>query len=319
MKINIGDLKELCMKVMKKSGLDDRTCKLVLGEYLENELRCVDSHGIALIKKFGVGSAPDLPKWVIEKDEESYLLVNGKQNYGQVILDEILPKLLEKAKKHKIAMFGMHNAKSYSCPGTYARKIAEAGLIGIVANSSGKKRVAPFGSIDPIFGTNPIAFGIPGKPNVVLDMATSKRNFSMVRIAKRLDRQVPEDLGMDKDGNPSTDPNEIMDGAVYPFGGYKGSGLCLVLELLTRCMFNLKTFPCRGFLFIVIDPTAFGDLETFRNNVADLEKEVKSSRPAKEGEIQIPGEKGQQLKDEAMKRGWIEIDDDVIKELEELL
>jgi L-2-hydroxycarboxylate dehydrogenase (NAD+) len=319
MKIQLDELKDLCMKVMRKSGLDEKTCELVLEEYLDGELRNSDSHGIAMIKKFGTGTSPNLPKWEIEKDEETYMLVNGNQNYGQLILSDILPKLIEKTKKNKITMFGMYNAKSYSRPGTYARKVAESDLIGIIMNYSGKNRVAPFGGIDPMLGTNPIGIGIPGDPNIVLDIATSKRNFAMVRVAQRLGKQIPEDLAVDKDGNPSTNPDKIMDGALYPFGGYKGYGLGLTIEVLTRLMFNLKEVPCRGFFFILVDPTAFGDLETFKQNVIDLENEIKNSRSAPRQEIRIPGERGDKLKAEALERGWIEIDDKIIEELKGLL
>jgi L-2-hydroxycarboxylate dehydrogenase (NAD+) len=319
MKINLDELVDLCKKVMKKSGMDDKTIELVLEEYLDGELRGTDSHGIALIKKFGVGKVESEP-WVIETDEENYMLVDGKTNYGQVVLDEIFPKLLEKTKKHKIAMLGIHNMTSYSRPGTYARKAAEAGLIGIITNYSGRPRVAPFGTIDPILGTNPIAFGIPGDPDIVLDMATSKRNFAKVRVSQRLGNDLPEGMAMDKNGVPTIDPEKAMEGALYPFGGYKGSGLCLVLDILTRCMFNIKWEPgkvARGFFFILIDPTAFGDLEVFRRNVAELEQEIKTAR--KSGEVEIPGERGEARKEKILEQGWIEIDDKIIEELRAML
>jgi LDH2 family malate/lactate/ureidoglycolate dehydrogenase len=88
-------------------------------------------------------------------------------------------------------------------------------------------------------------------------------------------------------------------------------------------MFNLKledkTKVCRGYLFIVIDPSVFGELSVFKQNVSDLIKKIKSSRKAKGvKEIFIPGERSQRTKEENLKKGYLEVDDKIIKELKEL-
>ena len=94
--------------------------------------------------------------------------------------------------------------------------------------------VAPAGSKEALFGTNPISFAWPrpGHDPVVYDMATAAMAMGDVQIAARDGHDVPLGTGLDADGNPSTDPAAITKGVLLPFGGYKGSAIALMVELL---------------------------------------------------------------------------------------
>ena len=116
--------------------------------------------------------------------------------------------------------------------------IAEAGLVGIACTSY-KPAVAPAGAIKPLYGTNPISFAWPrpGKTPVVYDMATASMAMGEVQIAKREGHKVPLGTGLTKDGKETTDPGEIADGGVIlPFGGYKGSSIAMMVELLAGAL-----------------------------------------------------------------------------------
>ena len=108
--------------------------------------------------------------------------------------------------------------------------------IGFVPN---KGFVAPAGAIKPLFGTNPISFAWPrpGKTPVVYDMATASMAMGEVQVAKREGHKVPLGTGLSKDGKETTDPSEITDGGVLlPFGGYKGSGIAMMVELMAGAL-----------------------------------------------------------------------------------
>ena len=94
--------------------------------------------------------------------------------------------------------------------------------------------VAPAGSKEALFGTNPISFAWPrpGHSPVVYDMATAAMAMGDVQIAARDGRQVPPRTGLDANGDPSTNPGAIAKGVLLPFGGYKGSAIALMVELL---------------------------------------------------------------------------------------
>jgi delta1-piperideine-2-carboxylate reductase len=116
--------------------------------------------------------------------------------------------------------------------------IAEAGLVGIACTSY-KPAVAPAGATKPLYGTNPISFAWPrlGKTPVVYDMATASMAMGEVQIAKREGHKVPLGTGLTKEGKETTDPGEIADGGVIlPFGGYKGSSIAMMVELLAGAL-----------------------------------------------------------------------------------
>ena len=112
--------------------------------------------------------------------------------------------------------------------------LANRGLVGIACTAA-KPMVAPSGGKKAFFGTNPISFAWPRtkKTPVVFDMATSRLAMGDVQIAARDGHQLPEGTGLGPDGNASNDPKEVIKGVLLPFGGYKGSAISLMVELLS--------------------------------------------------------------------------------------
>lgn len=184
-------------------------------------------------------------------------------------------------------------------------------------------RIAPFGSIDPFFGTNPIPIGIPGKKfPIVIDMVTSKKALMAVRLAKKIGRKIPKGIAIDKDGKPTTDPIEAMNGALLPFGNYKGSALALAIEILTKTMFNVdirdEKKAGRGYLFIFFNPGVFTNIKKFKANISNMADEIKSLRKA-EGvsKIFVPGEKSQKERIKNSKKDYLEINEKIIREIKQ--
>ena len=115
--------------------------------------------------------------------------------------------------------------------------LAEHGMMGLACTVY-KPAVAPAGASTPFFGTNPVSFAWP-RPNkdpFVFDMATSTLALGDVQIAARDGHEVPHGTGLGPDGKPSDDPAEILKGVLLPFGGYKGSAIALMIELLSAGM-----------------------------------------------------------------------------------
>src|SRR5262249_11345017 len=112
--------------------------------------------------------------------------------------------------------------------------LAEQGLIGLACTCY-MPFVAPHGGNQPIFGTNPISFAWPrpGKSPMVIDMATAAMAQGEVQIAAREGHEVPLGTGLDLNGQLTTNPNEVLKGMLLPFGGYKGSAIALMVELLS--------------------------------------------------------------------------------------
>jgi len=313
--IKTTEAKQMCMDVLIKKGYSDTDAETIVDEYMDGQLRGRECHGLANLKKFAA-KTPSKEKPIV-KETDSFLHIDGQGVKAPIILRDNLDKLMEKARNSGIAMLGMHNAESYLMPGTYARQIAENKLIAIIMNYGGYPRIAPTGSIDPQFGVDPIAFGIPAKDfPIVVDMGTSKQVMGKVRLADKLGRKLEPGSAIDKNGNPTTDPKEAMAGALMSFGGHKGYCLTIAIEALTRCLFNVdyKKKAARGYLLICINPKAFND--DYQKSVQDMIYQIKNGRKSEGVEkIFVPGERSERIKQENLKKGYIEVPDIIIEEI----
>ena len=155
-------------------------------------------------------------------------MIDGNKNMGMIAMKLATEMAIAKAHEHGFGIVGTHNTySSTGALGYYAAAIAKQGLIGF-AFAGSPPTVAPHGSYEALYGTNPLAIGMPADPEpVVLDMATAAMAYYGLIEAKTAGKSIPEGLAYDKDGNPTIDPSAAMDGAIKSFGEYKGSGLDL--------------------------------------------------------------------------------------------
>ena len=138
----------------------------------------------------------------------------------------------KKAKSNKIGIVGVDNKFPFILAGYNPRRAAHQGLIGI-SWSVAFSKVAPWGSADPLMGTNPLSVAIPSMDGpIVLDMAITEIAAAEIRRCNKLGISIPEGVAISKEGYPTTYPKEALEWAMLPFGGYKGSGLGMVIELL---------------------------------------------------------------------------------------
>jgi LDH2 family malate/lactate/ureidoglycolate dehydrogenase len=167
--------------------------------------------------------------------------------------------------------------------------------------------MAPWGGIDMLLSTNPIAISVPmgeGKPPVLLDMATTVAAYGKVKMKAQLGQEMPVGWMIDKQGQPLTDPHRSNEGMLVPIGEYKGYGLSLMIALLAGCMngaavgsnlvdFNAdsKAVTNTGQTIVAINPDFLGGAEHLRQDANRLVTEIKASRklPGVE-EIRVPGD-----------------------------
>ena len=209
--------------------------------------------------------------------------------------------------------------------GYWAHEIATEGLIGYVFAGS-PETVCMHGSYEPIFGTNPLAIGIPSSGNsLVLDMATAAMAYYGLIEAKTAGRKIPADIAYDKDGKLTDDPGLAMDGALRPFDkSYKGAGLSMMVEVLTGPLVGAsfagigETETNWGNLIMVLDPEMLVDKKTFMDNVEAMQKRLKTVKklPGVK-KIILPSERGDKLTKQRLASGEIEIEDNLYKKLQE--
>lgn len=200
--------------------------------------------------------------------------------------------------------------------------IAQQDLIGITM-ARGPASTAPFGSLDPLFATNPIGFGYPTNDEpLIFDMTTAAITWSGLVLAKARGDRLADNIAIDKFGNVTTDPSEAMDGAMLPFdGSYKGSGLGMIVEtfagpLVGTTFCDIDLDHEYGSMFMAIDPNLLVDVDDFKANCSKLISKIKNSRKSKgDDEIRLPGERARKSRQNAEQTGYVEIDNTIATEL----
>jgi L-2-hydroxycarboxylate dehydrogenase (NAD+) len=323
MKIELKELEALTTKALRNYGYDNEETVIIRDMLLYAQLRGNNQGVVKLIGK-GIPRDPGAKEITVEKETALSARINGNQNQAMLVVKKALDVVLEKAKSHGIGIAGTFNTSTSSgAIGYIASEIAGQGLIGLVFASS-PPRVATAGSFQPIFGTNPIAIGIPAKPRpIILYMSTAAMAFYGLVVAQTAGKKIPDDVAYNPAGESTCDPAEAVKGAIRSFDrGYKGAGLALIIEILAGPLVGAACVgvgdPARnwGHLVLAIDPNLFGDRAEFIGSVTTLIEKVKATKklPGVD-EIFVPGERGNRQAAEIRASGMIEVEDNLLEEL----
>lgn len=325
MKIKVEDLKQLSMKALTKYGYNHEESEIILDMLMYAQLRG-NNQGIIKLIGIGIPKSTDAKEPVSEKDTVTTALINCNRTMEAIGMDQAVKIVVEKAKKVNIAVVGVHNgAGSSGAIGHWSRKVAESGLIGITMSSYPFGSIPPHGSYEPLFCTNPIAWGIPTKDEpIVLDMASAAMAFFGLQEAKTAGKQVEPGIGYDKDGNETTDPAKIMDGATKPFDkGFKGAGLALVVQIIGGALvgadFNNGSVN-NGNIIIAINPDGLAGTEYLISEVEKMKDAIKKAKrlPGVD-EVMVPGERGDRIRSEILASGEIEVENNLLKALQDFV
>ena len=236
--LSLDEIFNLAKKTLLANGCDDETASILADLIMKAERDGSLSHGLfrlpAYVSGLKSGKINGKGKPEIKKISPSVIKVLGNNCLAPVVLNKGIPELIKAAKENGIAVLAINNSHHMAAMWPETEMIAEQGLVAFACTSY-KPMVAPAGGKKSLFGTNPISFAWPrkGKTPVVYDMATASMAMGEVQVAKREGHKVPLGTGLSKDGKETTDPGEIADGGVLlPFGGYKGSAIAMMVELL---------------------------------------------------------------------------------------
>ena len=323
MKISIKILDQLIHERLRIK-YDENDARLMTDVILFGELSGKTTHGIVrlLIGNSSVIAQKPKGKPIFQKKSRVSTLIDANGNPGMLVGQYALAEAIRFGEDNGIGIVGTNTSFSSSgCLSYYLEKIANKNLIGIIMAQSPPSTV-PYGGVEPLFGTNPIGFGIPATPRpLIFDMATSAISFGAILKAATLGQRLPEHVVVDREGNPTTDPKKAMDGATLPFdNSYKGAGLAMIVEILAGILPGADFAgqnPQGGWgnLFIAFYPTLLGDVEQFKQNVYKLVERVKNSKTKTGSKVRIVGENTLQMRDTNLKKGEIDIEDKLYEEL----
>ena len=245
--LSLDEIYQLANKTLLVNGCDEENANILSDTIMRAERDGSLSHGLFRLpsyvaslksKKVNGKARPE-----IKKISSSVVKVLGNHAFAPMVLKVGLPELIKLAKESGVAILAINNSHHMAAMWPETEAVAEQGLVAFACTSY-KPMVAPAGAKKALFGTNPISFAWPrpGKTPVVYDMATAAMAMGEVQVAAREGHKVPIGTGLNKDGKETTDPNEIVKGGVLlPFGGYKGSGIAMMVELLAGALIG-ETF-----------------------------------------------------------------------------
>ena len=323
MKISISELEDLTARAVRSYGYSDEEVRVISDVLLYAQLR---GNNQGVVKLIGKGIPKDMGagKIVVELETPISARINGNRNHAMVVVRKAMDIVVEKTKKSGFGIAGTFNTNTSSgALGYFASELAKQGLIGFLFGRS-PERVAMHGSCEPVFGTNPVAVGIPAEPDpVVLDMSTAAISFYGLVEAETAGGAIPGDVAYDAEGRPTTSPQEAIKGAIRSFDrSHKGSGLALIGEILAGPLVGAAFCGLGdskgnwGHLVFAIDPGILGDRDEFIRNVGEICRKVKSTRKLSDvTEIHLPGERGSLLATQRLACGEIEVEDNLLAKL----
>jgi LDH2 family malate/lactate/ureidoglycolate dehydrogenase len=293
-------------ELLAAAGLDRAGAQTVAEALVDASLRGTDSHGVARVPTYAErllsGAMNPAPRPRVEREAGAVAVVDGDRGPGQVAGVFATERSVALAREHGVGAVAVRRSNHIGAAGFYAIRAARAGCVGF-ATTNADPYVVPFGGLRAALGTNPIAFAAPAGDGILdVDMATSQVAVNRVFNARDEGREIPPDWGVDAEGRPTTDPAAVA--AVVPLGGYKGTGLGVMVEVLSGVLTGaaltgqvaaLHSATDRpqdlGHFHLALDPEAFGGLAAFRERLAGLLAELKAVPPAAaRGEVLLPGE-----------------------------
>ena len=235
--LELDDIYQLAYDVMLANGCDSDNAAALADIICRAERDGSHSHGLfrvpGYVKALRSGKVDGKAKPTVKHVTPAVIQIDGNGCFAPLAQAVGLPLLADATGKIGIAALSLVSIHHFAALWPETEYLADRGFVGLACTAY-MPMVAPAGSKEALFGTNPISFAWPrpGHGPVVYDMATAAMAMGDVQIAARDGHDVPPGTGLDADGNPSTDPAAIAKGVLLPFGGYKGSAIALMVELL---------------------------------------------------------------------------------------
>jgi LDH2 family malate/lactate/ureidoglycolate dehydrogenase len=310
-------LSAFAAEVFDACGLPPAQASELAGLMVGADLIGSDAHGIFRLSQYvgwmKAGRINPRPDIKIVEQSPATALIDGDNGMGHLVMAHAARTAIEMAKTSGVAWVGARRSNHAGAAALYASMPVEHGMIGVYSAVSSANHMAPWGGAEPLLGTNPLAFGIPAgdEPPVIFDMATSVAAFGKIRTHQLENKPMPEGWVISRStGGPLTDAKQMKDGLLLPIGGYKGSGLALIIGLIAGTLNNayfgrdVKDYNSAkieesntGQMIIVLDVSRFVPLDQFK---AEVDRHMRDLRdcarlPGVEA-IRVPGEQSHQRK-----------------------
>jgi len=330
-------LRAFCVRVFEKLDVPKREAEITTDVLLAANLRGVDSHGVARLRRYVKGLQDGVmlarPDEKMVSETATVALIEAGAGLGQPVSYRAMNLAIKKASEYGSGFVAVRNSNHYGIAGYYAMMALEHDMIGLSMTNAAVLVVPTFGR-DARLGTNPIAVAAPAGQErpFVLDMATSTVPRGKLEVYNRQEKPLPDGWATDETGTPTSDAAQVLDnllarrgGGLLPLGGagellggHKGYGLSLLVDILSGVLPGAgyanniypktpegKPLPADvGHFFGAIKVEAFRPLDEFKATMDDIISRLKAT-PKAEGasRIYIHGEKEFEVAEGRAKEG----------------
>ncbi len=325
MRVSLERAQQLAHSSLGALGYSEAERRTIASHLLDCELRGLEYSGLARILSIAdrLSAHPSTGAAMrVTRESAVSAQLDGGDRLGYLVGEEATRIAVEKARQSGLGAVGANNTWYTGMLSYYAERVVAEGMVAVIA-SNATPWVAPCGGSEARFGTNPICFGFPsrGVP-LIWDIGTSEITHAQTVIAGRTGQPLPAGVAYDADGIATRDPVAALTGSFVNWGGHKGSGLGLVVQLL-GVLAGSPILPGQlrdfGFFVLVIRPDLFVDPDEFRARVSEYAALVRATRPL-DGDVpvRVPFERSAALRAERIARGSIDLEDVVYAAVLEL-
>ncbi len=336
-RVSATQLASFIATAMSALGLPKKDAQTIAELMAEADMQGSDGHGVIRLapyaKRILAGGLNLQPHIKVVQERTAMALVDGDNGMGHLVMKQATELAIQKAKSSGIAWVGSRLSNHAGPASLYARMALKHDMIGLYFAVGNANHLPPWGGLDMLLSTNPIAAAIPSlnEAPIVLDMATTVAAYGKVKAKAQRGEMMPEGWMIDRQGKPLLDPTKSEEGFLLPIGGYKGYGLSLVVGILAGTLngaamgsqvidFNkdFSTTTNTGQAIAVIDPAAFGDITEFKQNVDRLVRELREAkRMPGVDRIWLPGEQSHLRRIDNQKHGVL-LAPSLVKQLNDL-
>lgn len=331
MRVTKEELKQLIKTKFQKAGLSENHADTAADVLVFADERGIHSHGSMRVEyyseRIAKGGINTNPNFQFEKTGPSTGVFHADGGSGLVAARESMVEAIKIAKETGVAVVGVENMSHSGAIAYFTEQAADEDLVALSVTLS-DPMVVPFGGAEPYYGTNPIAFAAPGMngKKISIDMATTVQAWGKILYARSKNESIPDTWAVDENGEPTTDPHKVK--ALLPIAGPKGYGLMMMVDVLSGILLglpfgnkvssmyhDLTEYRKLGQLHIVINPSYFTDLNTFKQNITQSMTDLNNIKPAPGfSQVFYPGQNLDEVI-ETYKRDGIDIVDDIYEYL----
>lgn len=323
----------LTEEIFKLSGFKEEYALRLADNLVLSESRGIRSHGLVQVEPYvenlkNARMTNETPS--ITSEFGSVSVLDGKLVPGAVSAHIAMDIATDKAAENGIGLCAVKNGTHFGMAYDFARQALEKDMIGLVFTNT-LPVAAPYGGISAQLGTNPICIAVPSNEDfpLVFDAATTVQAQNKIYFASVEKQKIPIDWALDENGHNTDDPDKALNGALLPFGGYKGYGLMFMVNILTGILSGSSVIKdingelsedinAIGFNLCAIDVTKLSDVNDFKSLVSIYAKRIRGSKKSHESDrIYLPGEK-EQLNYIASTKNGLVLYDGVYKSLKRL-